>query len=394
MDAPPSRSGWLARPFLRWSAGILLAVVLGALAFELFDISIFTRIGMAHEYCYLREPKLIWLHVTSDVLIGASYVSISGTLAYLVYRASRGIPFNWVFLAFGLFIVSCGLTHFMEVWVIWEPVYWLSGYVKVITAAASLATAIALFPLVPKVFALIDAARRGEQRRVEIEQLNQELERFNYSVAHDLRAPLRGIAGFSHILKEDHAAALPSEARLHLERIQQSVGRMDALISDLLRYSTVGRQEMLLRPVRLEDALRSATDLIEAEIRETRAQIILQPGLPPVIGDPALLQVVLQNLLANALKFVAPGTTPVIEVRAQTQGRFVRLSIADNGIGIPPEARDKIFRMFERFHPTYPGTGIGLAIVFRAVERMHGRIGIVREPRPQGTEFWLELPAA
>jgi signal transduction histidine kinase len=394
METPSPASGWLARPFLRWSAGILLAVVLGALAFELFDISIFTRIGMAHEYCYLREPKLIWLHVTSDLLIGSAYVSISGTLAYLVYRASRGIPFNWVFLAFGLFIVSCGLTHFMEVWVIWEPVYWLSGYVKVITAAASLATAVALFQLVPKVFALIESARRGEQRRVEIEQLNQELERFNYSVAHDLRSPLRGIAGFTHILKEDYADKLPAEAQLHLERIQQSVGRMDALISDLLRYSTVGRQEMLLRPVRLEDALRSATDLIEAEIRETRAQIILQPGLPPVIGDPALLQVVLQNLLANALKFVAPGTTPVIEVRAQTQGRFVRLSIADNGIGIPPEARDKIFRMFERFHPAYPGTGIGLAIVFRAVERMHGRIGIVREPRPQGTEFWLELPAA
>ncbi len=394
METPSPASGWLARPFLRWSAGILLAVVLGALGFELFDISIFTRIGMAHEYCYLREPKLIWLHVTSDLLIGSAYVSISGTLAYLVYRASRGIPFNWVFLAFGLFIVSCGLTHFMEVWVIWEPVYWLSGYVKVITAAASLATAVALFPLVPKVFALIESARRGEQRRVEIEQLNQELERFNYSVAHDLRSPLRGIAGFTHILKEDYAAKLPAEAQLHLERIQQSVGRMDALISDLLRYSTVGRQEMLLRPVRLEDALRSAADLIEAEIREARAQLIVQPAMPPVIGDPALLQAVLQNLLSNALKFVAPGTTPVIEVRAEALGRSVRVYIADNGIGIPPESRDKVFRMFERFHPNYPGTGIGLAIVFRAVERMHGRIGIGRDARAQGTEFWLELPAA
>ncbi len=394
METPSPASGWLARPFLRWSAGILLAVVLGALGFELFDISIFTRIGMAHEYCYLREPKLIWLHVTSDLLIGSAYVSISGTLAYLVYRASRGIPFNWVFLAFGLFIVSCGLTHFMEVWVIWEPVYWLSGYVKVITAAASLATAVALFPLVPKVFALIESARRGEQRRVEIEQLNQELERFNYSVAHDLRSPLRGIAGFTHILKEDYAAKLPAEAQLHLERIHQSVGRMDALISDLLRYSTVGRQEMLLRPVRLEDALRSAADLIEAEIREARAQLIVQPAMPPVIGDPALLQAVLQNLLSNALKFVAPGTTPVIEVRAEALGRSVRVYIADNGIGIPPESRDKVFRMFERFHPNYPGTGIGLAIVFRAVERMHGRIGIGRDARAQGTEFWLELPAA
>jgi len=121
-------SSWAASPLLRWSVGIIVSVLLGALLFEAFDVSVFKRIGMAHEYCYLREPKLIWLHVISDVLIGVAYVSISTTLAFLVHRASRDIPFHWVFLAFGLFIVSCGMTHFMEVWVVWEPVYWMSGY--------------------------------------------------------------------------------------------------------------------------------------------------------------------------------------------------------------------------------------------------------------------------
>src|SRR5882724_11896251 len=116
---------------------------------------------------------MIWLHVTSDLFIGLAYVSISSTLAYMVYRASRNIPFHWMFLAFGLFIVSCGFTHFMEVWTVWRPVYWLAGYVKVITAVASVVTAIALFPLVPKIFQLINAVKVSEDRRVKLVAANR-----------------------------------------------------------------------------------------------------------------------------------------------------------------------------------------------------------------------------
>jgi signal transduction histidine kinase len=385
---------WYRQPFFHWSLAIFASVSLGVVAFELLDISVFKRIGMAHEYCYLREPKLIWLHVISDVLIGAAYVSISGTLGYLVYRASKGIPFHWVFLAFGLFIVSCGLTHFMEVWVIWEPVYWMSGYVKVITAAASVATAVALFPLVPKVFALIDAARRGEQRRVEIEQLNQELERFNYSVAHDLRSPLRGIAGFSHLLREDLGEQMPEDARRHLDRIEASVARMDTLINDLLRYSTIGRQQLELGPVAVREAAVKAMELLDAQIREANGEIILEEPLPKVIGDLSLLQVVLQNLIGNSLKFVAPGVQPRVVISATVKDRVATVLVTDNGIGIADSAREKIFRMFERFDTRYPGTGIGLAIVHRAVERMQGRIGVSVERRSSGAQFWLELPLA
>lgn len=385
---------WVPAPVFKWSVGILAAVLAGILAFEMLDISIFKRIGMAHQFCYLREPKLIWLHVVSDVLIGAAYVSISATLAYLVYRASKGIPFNWVFLAFGLFIVSCGLTHFMEVWVIWEPVYWMSGYVKVVTAAASLATAVALFPLVPKVFALVAAARQGEQRRVEIEQLNKELERFNYSVAHDLRSPLRSISGFSHRLGEELGNELPPKARRNLERIQSSVIRMDTLINDLLRYATVGRQELTLKPVALSEPVRSAMELLEAEIGDRQAEIAVPSSWPTVVGDAALLQVVFQNLLGNSLKFVAPGVHPRIEIASTTQSQHATIFIRDNGIGIAPASREKLFRMFERFNPEYAGTGIGLAIVQRAVERMQGKIGISTEPRRAGTEFWMQLPLA
>ncbi len=384
----------VAQPMFRWSVAILAAVALGVLVFEALGISVFSRIGMPHEFCYLRDPKLVWLHVVADLLIGSAYVSISVTLAYLVYKASKGIPFNWVFLAFGLFIVSCGLTHFMEVWVIWDSVYWLSGYVKVVTAAASVATAIALFPLMPKVLALVDAARRSEQRRLEIGQLNQELERFNYSVAHDLRGPLRGIAGFSQILREDYAANLPAEARTYLDRMQTSVGRMDTLISDLLRYATIGRQKLELTAVPLDEVLRATMALQSAEVGARKAEIVVAESLPTVRGDATLLQVVFQNLIGNGIKFVEEGVAPRIEIAATIDGGVATITITDNGVGIPAEVRPRVFELFERFHPNHPGTGIGLPIVARAVQRMEGEIGVEAAPTGTGTRFWVKLAVA
>ena len=373
----------------------MASVVAGILAFEALGISVFRRIGLPHEFCYLRDPKLVWLHVVSDLLIGAAYVSISATLGYLVYKASKGIPFNWVFLAFGLFIVSCGLTHFMEVWVIWEPVYWMSGYVKVITAAASVATAVALFPLLPKVFRLVEAARRSGERKLEIEQLNEELERFNYSVAHDLRGPLRGIAGFSHALQEDFGAQLPAEARDHLDRVQASVSRMDALISDLLKYASIGRQQLKLQPTGLTEVLRATLTLMDGEIRQRGAQIVVPDAMPRVVGDATLLQVVFQNLIGNAMKFVPDGVGPRVVVSAvpDADREKVRIEVSDNGLGIPLEARERIFRMFERVHRQREGTGIGLPIVHRAIERLNGTIGVETGPNGVGTTFWILLPA-
>lgn len=383
---------WLSHPLFRWSLGIFAAVIAGAGLFQLFHISIFQSFGFAHQFCYSNDPTLIWLQVVSDLAIGLAYVSISATLAYLVYRGSKGIPFHWVFLAFGLFIISCGLTHFMEVWVIWKPLYWLSGYVKVITACASVATAIALFPLVPKVLALIEAARQGEQRRIEIEQLNQELERFNYSVAHDLRSPLRSMSGYSSALLEDYRHHMPKEAVVYAEKINASVGRMDGLINDLLRYAIIGRSEIALEEVPLQRPINAALELLSETIQNAKAHVNIEGTLPTVIGDSALLQVVFQNLISNSLKFVEEGKFPVVLISAVTKEKTATIYVTDNGIGMPSSARGKLFRMFERFNRNYPGTGMGLAIVQRAVERMKGRIGLSDNTSASGTEFWIQLP--
>ena len=138
-----SISGIRRNAFLRFGALILACTALVTLLFPDVVHGLF-RGGqfMPHATCYLRNPQIILLHVSSDLMIGLAYVSISTTLAYLVYKASKDIPFHWMFLAFGLFIITCGFTHFMEVWTVWQAVYWLAGYVKLICAAASVTTAI------------------------------------------------------------------------------------------------------------------------------------------------------------------------------------------------------------------------------------------------------------
>ncbi len=382
---------WMSVRLFHWSIAIFIAVLAGIVLFESLNIPVLSRIGLPHEVCFLQQPKLIWLHVVSDLLIGIAYVSISVTLGYLVYKASQDLPFNWVLLAFGLFIVSCGLTHFMEVWVVWNPVYWLSGYVKMVTAAASVATAIALLTLMPRIFDLIASARKGELHRREIELLNEDLQRFNYSVAHDLRAPLRSIVGFAQILQEDYSRELSPEAASYVSRMQGSAEKMDALVTGLLRYATIGRQPVALVPVSLDEVARSVLVLLEREIRERSAQVGIPERLPTVYGDATLLQLVLQNLIGNAIKFVGPGVVPTVEITFRSEGPSVVLAVTDNGIGFPPEANSRIFGMFERFHPEHAGTGIGLALVKRAVNRMQGDIWIEPSPHGAGTRFNVRL---
>jgi PAS domain S-box-containing protein len=130
-----------------------------------------------HGFCYLWLPSLVSAHVVSDLLIGLSYVAISATLGFLVWKARRDLPYSWMFVAFGAFIVACGATHFMEIWTLWTPVFWLSAGVKIVTAAASVITAVALPPLVPRILALVNDARISEQRRLELEGARAELER-------------------------------------------------------------------------------------------------------------------------------------------------------------------------------------------------------------------------
>jgi signal transduction histidine kinase len=381
-------------PFLRYG------VLLGAAAVGLAFVSPGFMRGllradqfMPHASCYLRNPRIIALHVTSDLLIGFAYVAISSTLAWLVCKSRQEIPFHWMFLAFGLFIITCGFTHFMEVWTVWQAVYWLAGWVKVICAVASVATAIALCRLVPRIFALINAIKISEERKLKLQTANSELEAFAYTVSHDLRAPLRAVQGMALALTEDFGPKLEPGAREYLDQITGASQRMDGLIRDLLEYSRVSRVEFKLNAVDLDTVLADAQAAVAADAQQSSADVQIEGVSSSVVANSILLTQVMANLLSNAIKFVGPGVRPIVRVQLQDKGHHLRICVKDNGIGIPPEYQHRIFQIFERLHsPTeYPGTGIGLAIVKKAVARMKGELGMESVPG-EGSCFWVELP--
>lgn len=232
------------------------------------------------------------------------------------------------------------------------------------------------------------------ERTVQLSDLVAELEAFSYSVAHDMRAPLRSMNSYSRFLQEDFAAALPPQGKDYLRRISASAQRLDALITDVLNYSKISRNEMELQNVDVEKLTREIIDSY-AELRDSGAAFLVQSPIPMVAANPAALTQCLSNLLSNAVKFVAPGVTPQVRVRAETKGDHVRIWIEDNGIGISEEGRKRIFHMFQRLNPAgdFEGTGIGLTIVRKAVERMRGRVGVESQPGV-GSQFWIELKRA
>ncbi len=234
-----------------------------------------------------------------------------------------------------------------------------------------------------------------QQAEQALKESNDELEAFSYSVSHDLRAPVRAMQGFARVLLEDYGPRIDDTGRDYLERIASGACRMDTLIQDLLIYSRLGHTELSLGPVSLSELIEEILRQLSADLQAHQAEVSVAPDLPSVVGNKMALGQSLQNLVSNAIKFTPPGVAPQIRLEAHTIGALVRLSVADRGIGISPENHSRIFRVFERLHSseTYPGTGIGLAIVRKGVERMRGRVGVESTPG-QGSRFWIELPAA
>jgi len=232
------------------------------------------------------------------------------------------------------------------------------------------------------------------RRTTELRLSNTQLETFVYSIAHDLRAPLRTMQGFAQLLVEEHAASLNQQGRDYASFIDKAAQTMDLLLTDLLAFSHINQQEIELLPVDLENIVQSALSAGEKGIRESGVRIESLPPWPVVLAHATTLRQVLVNLIGNAVKFRA-SEAPYVRLRAEQPSEdVVRIWVEDNGIGIPVESHERIFEVFKRLHAKhYDGTGIGLAIVQKGMERMGGRAGVVSAPG-EGSKFWIELSVA
>jgi PAS domain S-box-containing protein len=233
-----------------------------------------------------------------------------------------------------------------------------------------------------------------QDRTARLTELVGELEAFSYSMVHDLRAPLRAMDGFARLLDEEFGQQVGERGQDYIKRIVGAAKRLDELIQDALNYSKIAGGHLRTEPVNADALVREIIDTYP-NLRAHRDNIKVESPLPHVIANSALLTQCIANLLDNGVKFVLPGKNPSIKIWADVEGDVVRLKFKDNGIGIQPSARDRIFQMFERLHgpQQYEGTGIGLAIVRKGVERMGGKTG-VDSTLGDGSCFWIELNKA
>jgi signal transduction histidine kinase len=354
-----------------------------------------SELFMPHGHCYLWNPPLLWLQVGSNGLIALAYIAISSALAYLVYRI-RDIPFKVLYLAFGVFIISCGVTHLFDIVVIWRPVYWLDGAIRALTALASVGTALALPPLIPKVIALAKGAQAAHTRGIALEtavkdlesmyEKARELERlktaFFANASHELRTPLSLILGPLEHLTE--ATNLTSDQRRQLDMALRNAVALHKHVDDLLDVAKLeaGHLKAHYTLGDLAVLVRQAAAHFESLAQE-RA-IIFQVDAPEPLTaefDPDKVQRVVINLLSNAFKFTpaAGRITCRVATSRDFEGRLT-IEVEDSGPGIPEAERGVIFDRFRQVEGCSShragGTGLGLAIVKELTELHEGGVSV------------------
>jgi PAS domain S-box-containing protein len=229
-----------------------------------------------------------------------------------------------------------------------------------------------------------------EERTAHLNESIRSLERICYNIAHDLRAPNRTMQGFAQALLTDHEKSFEGKAKDYLQRIATAAARNDILIRDLLAYGRLGHVDLPCSRQALKIHVDAVLQQLGEEISSRKASVKIQEPLADVWANPTALDQVLTNLLSNALKFVAKGVRPHVTIWTEPSNGNVRVFVQDNGLGIPIEHQQKVFGIFERLQSSYPGTGIGLAIVQKSVERMGGKVGVESTPN-KGSCFWFDL---
>jgi C4-dicarboxylate-specific signal transduction histidine kinase len=413
-----------------------------------FD-SLFSNDFMPHGFCYLWNPGLVWLHAVSDALIALAYFSIPITLLYFI-RKRKDLPFNWMFLCFGAFILACGSTHVMEVWTLWHGTYWLSGAIKVLTAMASLPTAVLLVHLVPRALALpspeamrLEIAERKrvqeelrsakdelelrvQERTAELRKANEDLvaeiaqrkrseEQLHTAqaqMAHMARMTMMGelTSSIAHEVNQPLAAVVTNgdaclrwlgneppnlnKARESVTGIIREANRASEIIKRIRALAKKTPPQKTLLAV--NEAIEEAIGLVGAELARHRVSLLkeLGPDLPPVLGDRVQFQQVILNLIANGIDAMdAVNERPrelFISSKSIDDGR-VLISVSDCGAGIGQGSADHLFEAF--FTTKQHGMGLGLSISRTIVEGHGGRLWAMANEL-HGATFQFTLPMA
>src|SRR5258708_4678459 len=327
---------------------------------------------LPHLYCYLRNPGLVWTHVIADSLIGIAYLAISVTLAYLVYKARRDIPFHWMFLAFGLFIIACGGTHFMEVVTIWTPVYILSATVKLFTAAASITTAAVLPFTVPQILVLVRQAKTSQQVTAKLRASEERKEALLREVHHRVKNNLAVICSLFY-LQSTHTK---DEETVGIFRDMENRVHSMALVHESLYGS-----ENLARIDFAEYARALANDILSSHGGPS-VPVQLKSVLEPLIMNVDLAVpcgLILNELIANAFKHGFPngaGGEINLTLRSGPEGKC-SLRVEDNGVGIPADLDVNTRK------------SLGLRLVQSLTQQIHGSFELIKVN--QGTSACLQF---
>lgn len=335
-----------------------------------------------------------WIHVSIDLSIGLSYLAISASLVYLVYRAKESIPYHHVFLAFGGFILSCGLGHFGHVWTTFHPTSHVEGYIGVVTALTSITTAAVLPPLIPKILHFINSAQVSEQRKATIQQQNE----FFTVVAHELKTPLTSMLGYEELLKRRIAKAgnVSSSITGPITIMREQTQRLARLVDSLLDLSRMqqGKYNVQHEPLDLAHFVTEVVDRFRVTLTDKHELSLSGTNEPLWIsGDDLALEQVLHNLLHNSVKYSPTGGQ--IRVAVESTGDEIHVHVEDQGIGIPP--RDQTF-LFEQFYRAgnidsmkISGFGVGLYVATQILHHHHGRLQ-VESIEGVGSNFTITLP--
>jgi light-regulated signal transduction histidine kinase (bacteriophytochrome) len=339
----------------------------------------------------MRTSGILWMHVTADILLAMACFTIPFVLVY-VARRRRDLAFNGLLVAFGIFVVSCGLILVMDVWNVWHDDQWLEDIVKVIAAAALVPTAILLWRSLPQILS-VPSQRQLRDANESLARANRELEAFTASVSHDLRSPLTTIAGQAGLLE----LSLPNaseEQRRRLTRIQGSVKQMSELIDALLVLSRISRHTLHREIIDVSALAESIVQDLRQKDPWRNVEVEIQPGMA-VHGDRRLISDLFVNLLANAWKFTSRTENARIKVGQSQHGSMATLFVQDNGAGFDMAHEQKLFKPFQRLHSAaeFEGTGVGLATVARIIDRHGGRIWAEGKPN-EGAVFYFTMPTS